>query len=116
MSNYFARAIYPAARQDIGGAFWKDNPLTLKSIVVSGAVLGGLCVSLLAAGAPAQAKGCLKGALVGGVAGHYAGHHAVVGAIGGCITGHELARGQAKKKLQQDAAPPAQPAPNQPAQ
>jgi hypothetical protein len=87
--------------------------LTLKTLLVSAAVLGGLGAASFA-GAPAQAKGCLKGALVGGVAGHYAGHHGVLGAVGGCITGRALA----KKKLQQQNAPvanPVQTQPNQPA-
>jgi hypothetical protein len=46
---------------------------------------------LLAATAPAEAKGCIKGALVGGVAGHFAGHHGALGAAAGCVIGHHEA-------------------------
>ena len=52
--------------------------------------------SVLAASAPAQAKGCLKGAVVGGVAGHYAGHHGVLGAAAGCVIGRHEANKRAR--------------------
>ena len=48
-------------------------------------------ISLLAATAPADAKGCIKGALVGGAAGHFAGHHGALGAAAGCVIGHHEA-------------------------
>jgi hypothetical protein len=45
----------------------------------------------LAAGNPANAKGCVKGAIVGGAADHVAGHHGLVGAAVGCAIGHHEA-------------------------
>lgn len=71
-----------------------------------------LALSLLAASAPADAKGCIKGAIVGGVAGHLA-HHGVLGAIGGCFVGHHMAAEKQKQSAAHPHSPPASASANQ---
>lgn len=62
----------------------------------------------LAAGTPANAKGCLKGAVVGGIAGHYTVHHGLLGAAAGCIIG----RHEAKKRAQMEREKSEHPTPH----
>jgi hypothetical protein len=55
--------------------------------------LSAVALTISAASAPADAKGCLKGAIVGGAVGHYTAHHGLLGAAAGCLIGrHEAAR------------------------
>ena len=70
------------------------------SFFVAAATLG-----LLAAAAPASARGCIKGAVVGGVAGHYAGHHGLLGAAAGCAIGHHEANKRVREQNQTTGAP-----------
>lgn len=68
--------------------------------VLKASMIAATCGMLIAASAPAEAKGCLKGAVVGGIAGHLA-HHGVLGAVGGCVVGHHMANKNSREAEQQ---------------